>query len=64
MSDVNANIGVHIDTSAALTELKALQKQLALFYSNVAKGSAAKRTKPKIINKTPNNRYHLRSACS
>jgi len=41
MSDVNANIGVHIDTSAALAELKALQKQLALFYSNVAKGSAA-----------------------
>ena len=41
MSDVNANIGVHIDTSSALTELKALQKQLALFHGSVSKGSAA-----------------------
>jgi len=41
MSDVNANIGVHIDTSQALAELKSLQRQLALFHSSVAKGSAS-----------------------
>jgi len=41
MADVNANIGVHIDTSAALAELKALQRQLATFHSSVAKNSAA-----------------------
>ena len=41
MADVNANIGVHIDTSAALAELKNLQRQLANFHSSVAKGSAA-----------------------
>lgn len=41
MSDVNANIGVHIDTSAALAELKALQRQLAQFHAQVSKSSAA-----------------------
>jgi TP901 family phage tail tape measure protein len=41
MADVNANIGVHIDTSAALAELKNLQRQLANFHSSVAKNSAA-----------------------
>jgi TP901 family phage tail tape measure protein len=41
MADVNANIGVHIDTSAALTELKNLQRQLATFHQSIAKGSAA-----------------------
>jgi hypothetical protein len=41
MADVNAKIGVQIDTSAALAELKALQRQLANFHSSVAKGSAA-----------------------
>jgi len=41
MADVNANIGVHIDTSAALAELKNLQRQLATFHSSVAKSSSA-----------------------
>jgi len=41
MSDVNAKIGVQIDTSQALAELKGLQRQLALFHSSVAKGSAS-----------------------
>ena len=41
MSDVNANIGINIDASSALAELKQLQRQLALFHSQVAKGSAA-----------------------
>ena len=41
MADVNANIGVHIDTSAALAELKNLQRQLANFHASIAKGSAA-----------------------
>jgi hypothetical protein len=36
MSDVNANIGVHIDTSQALAELKNLQKQLSTFYSSMS----------------------------
>jgi TP901 family phage tail tape measure protein len=41
MSDVNAKIGVHIDTSQALAELKSLQRQLALFHTSVSKGSAS-----------------------
>jgi len=41
MSDVNAHIGVQIDTSAALAELKALQKQLSLFHQSIAKSSTA-----------------------
>jgi TP901 family phage tail tape measure protein len=41
MADVNANIGVHIDASAALAELKNLQRQLATFHASIAKGSAA-----------------------
>ena len=41
MADVNANIGVHIDTSAAITQLKNLQRQLALFHQSVAKTSSA-----------------------
>ena len=41
MSDVNANIGVQIDTSQALAELKSLQRQLAVFYSSISKSSAA-----------------------
>ena len=41
MADVNANIGVHINTSAALVELKNLQRQLATFHSSVARNSAA-----------------------
>jgi len=41
MADVNANIGVQIDTSAALAELKNLQRQLANFHSSVSKSSAA-----------------------
>ena len=41
MSDVNAKIGVQIDTSQALAELKSLQRQLALFHTSVSKGSAS-----------------------
>lgn len=41
MSDVNARIGIEIDTSNALAELKSLQRQLAVFHSSMAKGSAA-----------------------
>ena len=40
MSDVNANIGVNIDTSAALAELKNLQRQIASFHSQISKSSA------------------------
>ena len=41
MADVNARIGVQIDSSAALAELKSLQRQLAAFHSSISKGSAA-----------------------
>ena len=41
MADVNANIGIHIDSSAALAELKALQRQIATFHASIAKNSAA-----------------------
>jgi hypothetical protein len=41
VADVNANIGVHIDTSAALAQLKNLQRQLSAFHSSIAKNSAA-----------------------
>jgi TP901 family phage tail tape measure protein len=41
MSDVNANISVNIDTSAALGELKNLQRQISLFHNQIAKSSAS-----------------------
>ena len=41
VSDVNANIGISINAAPALAELKSLQRQLANFHSQVAKGSAA-----------------------
>jgi TP901 family phage tail tape measure protein len=41
MADVNANIGVNINASAAMAELKALQRQLATFHSSIAKTSVA-----------------------
>jgi len=41
VSDVNANIGININAAPALAELKNLQRQLANFHSQVAKGSAA-----------------------
>jgi TP901 family phage tail tape measure protein len=40
MSEVNANIAVHIDTSAALAQLKSLQRQIATFHSQISKSSA------------------------
>ena len=39
MADVNANIGVGIDTSDALNQLKNLQRQISQFHSSVAKSS-------------------------
>ena len=39
MSDVNANIGININASSALAELKVLQRQIALFHASVAKDS-------------------------
>jgi TP901 family phage tail tape measure protein len=39
MADVNANIGVSIDTSAALAQLKALQRQISQFHSSIARSS-------------------------
>jgi TP901 family phage tail tape measure protein len=41
MADVNANIGVNIDTSAALAELKNLQRQISNFHNSIAKSSAS-----------------------
>jgi TP901 family phage tail tape measure protein len=39
MADVNANIGVNIDTSAALAQLKGLQRQISQFHTSIAKSS-------------------------
>ena len=39
MADVNANIGVNIDTSAALAQLKTLQRQISQFHTSIAKSS-------------------------
>lgn len=39
MSDVNANISVSIDTSNALGQLKALQRQISTFHTSIAKSS-------------------------
>ena len=39
MADVNANIGVNIDTSAALGQLKSLQRQISQFHTSIAKSS-------------------------
>jgi TP901 family phage tail tape measure protein len=41
MADVNANIDINIDTSEALAQLKALQRQISQFHSSIAKGSEA-----------------------
>jgi TP901 family phage tail tape measure protein len=40
MADVNANIGVNIDTSDALNQLKNLQRQISAFHQSVAKSSS------------------------
>jgi TP901 family phage tail tape measure protein len=40
MADVNANIGVNIDTSDALGQLKNLQRQISQFHQSVAKSSS------------------------
>ena len=39
MADVNAEIGVSIDTSGALAQLKALQREISRFHTSVAKSS-------------------------
>jgi TP901 family phage tail tape measure protein len=41
VADVNANIGVNIDASNALAQIKALQRQLSQFHTSVAKSSSA-----------------------
>jgi len=41
VADVNANIGINIDTSQSLAEIKNLQRQLAQLYTSINKGSAA-----------------------
>ena len=39
MADVNANIGVNIDTSNALAQLKAIQRQISQFHTSIARSS-------------------------
>ena len=41
MADVNANIGVSIDTTEALAQLKALQRQISNFHTSIARSSEA-----------------------
>ena len=40
MADVQANIGINIDASGALAQLKNLQRQISVFNAQIAKGSA------------------------
>ena len=40
MADIQTNIGIGIDTSAALAGLRALQKEISVFQTQMAKGSA------------------------
>lgn len=40
MTEVQADIGVHIDTSDSLSQLKALQRQLSLFHTSIARSSS------------------------
>ena len=51
MADVNANIGVQIDTSDALAQLKSLQRQLSQFHTSVAKSSATAAAAQKSLQK-------------
>jgi TP901 family phage tail tape measure protein len=39
MADVNANIGINIETSEALSQLKSLQRQISQFHTSIAKSS-------------------------
>ena len=41
MSDVNANIVVNVNTSEALAQLKALQREIATLHSSISRSSAA-----------------------
>jgi len=41
MADVNANIDINIDSSNALSQLKALQRQISQFHTSIAKSSEA-----------------------
>jgi TP901 family phage tail tape measure protein len=41
MADVNANINVNVDTSSALAQIKALQRQLSEFYTSISRSSAS-----------------------
>ena len=41
MADVNANIDINIDSSNALAQLKALQRQISQFHTSIAKSSEA-----------------------
>jgi len=41
VADVNANIGVHIDTSATIAQLKALRAEISRFNQSVIKSSAS-----------------------
>ena len=51
MADVNANIGVNIDTSDALAQLKNLQRQLSQFHTSVAKSSSVAAAAQKSLQK-------------
>ena len=41
MADVESNININIDTSAALANIKRLQREISVFHSSMAKGGAA-----------------------
>ena len=41
MADIESNINLNIDTSAALANIRALQREISLFHSSMSKGGAA-----------------------
>ena len=51
MADVNANIGVNIDTSAALRQLKSLQRQISQFHTSIARSSESAAISQKSLQK-------------
>ncbi len=41
MADIQANIGIGVDTTQALASIRALQRQISAFHTSMAKGGAA-----------------------
>ena len=51
MADIQSNIGINIDTSAALAAIKNLQREISAFHSAMAKGNAKTRAESASLQK-------------